>query len=376
MAKNENSGRRLKGYYGFQKKYPSRQGDRPIHESRRAKKRERIKISLFCVFLCCLFVASFVFVKFCYNLSNRPLNSKVETPPLITADNIGTVRSNFLENVILRDSNELSEFLEESKQKGFNAIMLDFKTKDGILTYKSNVMSYSGISEYNEIDKSVINKIKAEGFLVLGRIYCFEDTYAPQRLNAYIYEDVEKTRIWFDDSAIMGGRVWLDPTNPRSSDYIFSVITEVTALGVDCIYLDSVQFPESRVGATPVYTSDDTTLNRNLVLMQFIEDAVRFAGGRPLILGMPIECADGGNMEKWGGTLFDTSAHICSPILENPSNGNYIEFIENSYVVYNDKAQNNFSTVKVIPTIKNQVENPEFYEILSSSKAESYIIVP
>ncbi len=376
MAKNENSGRRLKGYYGFQKKYPSRQGDRPIHESRRAKKRERIKISLFCVFLCCLFVVSFVFVKFCYNLSNRPLNSRVETPPLITADNIGTVRSNFLENVILRDSNELSKFLEESKQKGFNAIMLDFKTKDGILTYKSNVMSYSGISEYNEIDKSVINKIKAEGFLVLGRIYCFEDTYAPQRLNAYVYEDVEKTRIWFDDSAIMGGRVWLDPTNPRSSDYIFSVITEVTALGVDCIYLDSVQFPESRVGATPVYTSDDTTLNRNLVLMQFIEDAVRFAGGRPLILGMPIDCADGGNMEKWGGTLFDTSAHICSPILENPSNGNYIEFIENSYVVYNDKAQNNFSTVKVIPTIKNQVENPEFYEILSSSKAESYIIVP
>ncbi len=376
MAKNENSGRRLKGYYGFQKKYPSRQGDRPIHESRRAKKRERIKISLFCVFLCCLFVASFVFVKFCYNLSNLPLNSKVETPPLITADNIGTVRSIYLENIVLRDSNELSKFLEESKQRGFNAIMLDFKTKDGVLTYKSNVMSYSGITDHNEVDKSLINQIKSEGFLVLGRIYCFEDTYAPQRLNAYVYEDAEKTRIWFDDSAIMGGRVWLDPTNPRSVSYICSVIKEVTALGVDCIYLDSVQFPESRSGATPVYTSDDVTLNRNLILMQFIEDAVRSAGGRPLILGMPLDCAEGGNIEKWGGTLFDTSAHICSPILENPSKDNYIEFIENSYIVYNDKAQNNFSTVKVIPTIKNQGENSEFYEILSSSKAESYIIVP
>ncbi len=376
MAKNENSGRRLKGYYGFQKKYPSRQGDRPIHESRRAKKRERIRKALFCVLLCCLFVGTFVFVKFCYNLSNRPLNSNVETPPLITAENIGTVRATYIDNAALRDITELSKVLDDAKLKGFNAVMLDFKTKDGVLTYKSNVLSYSGIVEHNEIDKTVINKIKSEGFLILGRIYCFEDTYAPQRLNAYVYEDAEKTRIWFDDSAIMGGRVWLDPTNSRSTNYICSIITEVIALGIDCIYLDSVQFPESREGATPVYTADDSTLNRNLVLMQFIDDAVSSAGGRPVVLGMPLECAEGGNTEKWGGTLFDTSAHICSPILENPTNDNYIEFIENSYIVYNDKAKNNFSTVKVIPTIKNQTENSEFYEILSSSKAESYIIVP
>jgi hypothetical protein len=61
MARKENSQRRLKGYYGFQKKYPSRIGERPIHETRKAKKRERIRTILFCVFLCCLFVGIFVF---------------------------------------------------------------------------------------------------------------------------------------------------------------------------------------------------------------------------------------------------------------------------------------------------------------------------
>jgi hypothetical protein len=110
--------------------------------------------------------------------------------------------------------------------------------------------------------------------------------------------------------------------------------------------------------------------------MKFIEKAVKSANGRPVILGFPSECADGGNMEKWGGTLFDTPAHICSPILESPANSDFISFIENSYLVYNDKAQNNFSTVKVIPTIKNPIENPEFYEKIASSKAESYIIIP
>ncbi len=377
MAKKENSQRRLKGYYGFQKKYPSRIGERPIHESRKAKKRERIRTILFCVFLCFLFVGVFVFAKFCYNLSTRPLDKNhIDSPPLVTADNIGTVRATYIDNYVLRDMTDLGNHLNSAKENGFNAIMIDFKTKDGLLTYESDLISYSGEEEYTKIDSQIIDKIKSEGFLLLGRIYCFEDTIAPQRLHAYVYENAEKTRIWFDNSAIMNGKVWLDPTSSKSTNYLTSVVKEVVAMGADCIYLDSVQFPESRPGAVPVYTSDDTTLNRNLVLMKFIEKAVSSTNGRPVILGCPLECADGGNTEKWGGTLFDTAAHICSPILESPNSGNYISYIENSYLVLNNKALNNFSTVKVIPTIKNPIENTEFYEKLSSSKAQSYIIVP
>ncbi len=377
MAKKENSQRRLKGYYGFQKKYPSRIGERPIHESRKAKRRERIRTILFCVFLCFLFVGVFVFAKFCYNLSTRPLDrNHIDSPPLVTADNIGTVRATYIDNYVLRDMTDLGNHLDSAKENGFNAVMIDFKTKDGLLTYESDLISYSGEEEYTKIDSQIIDKIKSEGFLLLGRIYCFEDTIAPQRLHAYVYENVEKTRIWFDDSAIMNGKVWLDPTSSKATNYLTSVINEVVTIGADCIYLDSVQFPESRPGAVPVYTSDDTTLNRNLVLMKFIEKAVSSTNGRPVILGCPLECADGGNTEKWGGTLFDTAAHICSPVLESPNNGNYISYIENSYLVLNNKALNNFSTVKVIPTIKNPIENTEFYEKLSSSKAQSYIIVP
>ncbi len=320
----------------------------------------------------------FVFSRFCYNLSTRPLdNSEPDSSSsTVTADNIGAVRAIYVDNSLLRDSNELLEFLNQASKNGFNAVLLDFKTRDGILTYDSDLISYTGSQKYNEIDYPIIQKIKLEGFLVLGRIYCFEDTFAPQRLHAYVYENLEKTRIWFDDSAITGGRVWLDPTNQKATNYIASVIDEVTDLGVDCVYLESVQFPESRTGAVPVYTEDDTKLNRNLVLMDFIEKAVSAANGRPVILGVPLDCIDGGNDEKWGGTLFDTAAHMCSPLLESPGSGNYIEYIENSYLVFNDKAKNNFSTVKVIPTIKNPIENQEFYENIASSKAESYIIIP
>lgn len=376
MARKDNSQRRLKGYYGFQKKYPSRRGERPIHETRKAKIRERIKTVLFCVFLCCLFAGVFIFVKLCYNLSTRPLDTNSEQSQTITVENIGTVRAIYIENDILDDIGQLNNTLNQAKENKFNAIMLDFKTEEGILTYDSKLLSYSGQEKYNKIDRSLIERIKLEGFLVVGRIHCFEDTIAPQRLSAYVYEDIEKTQIWFDSPAILDGKVWLDPTNARTTKYLTSVVSEVATLGADCIYLDSVQFPESREGSIPVYTEDDTTLNRNLVLMQFVENAVKSANGRPVILGVPLEGVDDGNSEKWGGTLFDTSAHISSPLLEDPGNGNYIEYIENSYIVYNDKAKNNFSTTKVIPTIKNSVKNNDFYVNLASSRTESYIIIP
>lgn len=375
MAKNDNAPRRLKGYYGFSKKYPSRRGERPIHETPKAKKRERAKKLLVGVLLVCLFVFTFVFARFCYNLSTRPLPQENDSSaPVITADNLGTVRATYIDNQHLGEITDLAKALDEAKINGFNAVMLDFKTREGVLAYSSDLLSYS--SEINLIDEIIIEKIKAEGFIIIGRIFCFEDAVAPQRLNAFVYENKEKTEIWFDAPAINDGRVWLDPTNARSTNYLCSVIAEVCTLGADCIYLQSVEFPQAKDGAKPVYTENDTTLNRNLVLMQFIEKAVESAGTKPVILGIDLDGATDGSQEKWGGNLFDTWAHICSPILLPPENSSYIEFIENNYIVLNNKALNNFSTIKVIPTVQNQPDDAEFYEKLSSSKAESYIILP
>ncbi len=375
MANNENSPRRLKGYYPFSKKYPSRRGNQAISESRRTQKRERNKRILFCVLLVCLFVFTFIFAKFIHNLITRPLpEPEQNTPPVISTDNIGTVRAIHIENEVLEEISDLSEALDEAKQNGFNAVMLDFKTQEGYLTYNSDELSVK--NNLNKIDNVIIEKIKSEGFMLVGRIFCFEDTVAPQRINAYIYEDIEKTKIWFDNSAISGGRVWLDPTSTRAQNYICEIIEEVTEMGADCIYLESVQFPVADKNVKPVYTADDTTLNRNSVLLQFIEKAVDAADRCPIIIGVSYEGAVGGNAEKWGGTLFDTAAAVCSPMISVLEGSDYVEFVADSYIVMNDNAKNNFSTLKIIPTVKNQPEDIEFYEKLAESKADSYIIVP
>ena len=377
MAKNDVPNRKMRGYYKFSKNYPSKGGTgNAIGENRRARKRERVKKIFLALFLCCLFAVSCVLIMFLHNLSTRPLPvTENDNTIQITSDNIGTIRAVYIDNKALEEISELSSVLTDAKKNGFNAVMLDFKTQDGYLTYDSALAWNTDASEYNRIDTAVIDRIKDEELLIIARIFCFEDSVAPQRIGAYIYEDTEKTQIWFDAPAVSGGRVWLDPTSQTAQNYLCSVIEEAAQLA-DGIYLQSVQFPVSREGAEPVYTDDDTALNRNSVLQQFIEQAVSSAGERPVIIGVPLEGADGGNAEKWGGTLFDTAAPVCSPLLLKPDNGDYTEYIANAYTVYNDTVKNNFSTIKVIPTVNDQTDDPSFYENLARSHAESYIIVP
>lgn len=372
MAKKELSPRRLKGYYKFSKKYPSRNAESyAIGESRKMKKKEKARKIIFAVLLCCLFAAIFFLVSVSMSLSNRPIaDNAAEDEMLISVDNLGTIRATYIENTVLGEISDLSKELKKAKKNGCNAVMLDFKTQEGYVT------TGKGNDKFYSVDNVIIEKIKSEGFILIARIFCFEDTYAPQRLGAYVYENQEKTKIWFDAPAINGGRVWLDPTNQKSTTYICSVIDEAVDFGADCIYLQSVEFPQAREGAPVFFSQDSASLNRNLVLMQFIEKAVRQAGKCPVIIGVPLDGADGGNQEKWGGTLFDTAASICSPLILPQENSDYVEYIENNYTVMNDRAKNNFSTIKIIPTVKNQTEDVGFYEKLSESSAESYIIVP
>lgn len=377
MAKNDVPNRKMRGYYKFSKNYPSRSGTKSaIGESRKARRRERVKKIFLALFLCCLFAASCILIMFLYDLSTRPLpETENDNPIQITADNIGTIRAVYIDNGTLGEISELSSALENAKKNGFNAVMLDFKTQEGFLTYDSSLSGNTDTSPYNRVDMATLDRIKDEELLIIARIFCFEDSVAPQRIGAYIYEDVEKTQIWFDSPAVSGGRVWLDPTSQAAWNYLCSVIEEAAQFA-DGIYLQSVQFPVSREGAEPIYTDDDNALNRNSVLQQFIERAVASAGERPVIIGVPLEGADGGDAEKWGGTLFDTAAPVCSPLLLKPDDGDYTEYISNAYTVYNDTVKNNFSTIRVIPTVKNQTDDPSFYEKLALSKAESYIIVP
>lgn len=378
MAKKDIFKRRTKGYYKFSKKYPSRRGAvYAIGESRKMKKKERIRKIGLAVSLCCLFVFIYIAALFIHNLISRPLPQTPEenTAP-ITADNISGIRAVYIENSDLSDMSVLSKALNEAKKNGFNAVMLDFKTKEGNLTFASGGSKYSVTGDNYTVDKTALGRIKQEGFYLIASVYCFEDGVSPQRLGACVYEDPERTRIWFDAPAVSGGRPWLNPASPQAQDYLCTVIRDAANFGADAVYLRSVQFPPERAGTAQYFTEDDSSLNRNLTLMAFIEKAVGAAGRVPVILGMPLLCAEDGDGVLWGGGLFDTAASVCSPLIPAPEDGGYIEAVKEKTDLLDERVKNNFTTIKAIPTVKNQPENPDFYENLSKSGVQSYIIIP
>lgn len=370
------NGRRLKGYYGFSKKYPSQRGTvYAIGESKRMRKKELRNKILLTVGAFVLFAVILTFYLFCRELSNKPIPQDVKPnfTGTVSAENIGQIKAVYIENSVLDDSVGLDKKLNEAKENGFNAVMLDFKDEDGSVLFPSAVAVVTAHNEEKaQITETVMNRIKQDGFTVIARIYCFCDSVAPQRTGAFVYEDTERTMPWFDKPAATGGKVWLNPADSRAVNYLVSIIGEAKKFGADCIYLQGVEFPVSSENP-PVFTEDDTSLSRNFILLDFIEKATSKAGDCPVIVGFSFDGIDG-NSEKWGGTLFDSAAAVCSP--EIPVTDDYAKYVGNLWLVLNDRAKNNFTTLKVVPTVKDLPENDGFYEELSACGAESYIIIP
>ena len=371
MKKDGQSNRKLKGYYKFSKKYPTVRGTTyAIGESRKMKKKERNNKIILVVSMILLFVIAFVIASVCFTLSRRPIGDNgAADEKRLSADNIGTVRAVFLANETVKTDTDLENALDNAVKNGMNAVMLDFKDKDGDVLYPSETAA-SPVSEgKNTIRKDTVNRIHKAKLMVIARVYCFEDSMAPQKLSAYVYSDAEKKNIWFDKAPALGGRVWLDPSNEKTQTYLCRIISEVSDMGADAIYLQSVKFPVSKT-IKPVFDED---ISRNKVLMSFIESAVSSCDC-PVILGTEMTAVDGSDTEKYGGSLFDTAAAACSPVIKKTDD--YTAAVAKEYTRLKSQAANNFTTLNVIMTVHDISGNTGFYGELSSAGVDSYIIVP
>ena len=153
--------RRLRGVYEFSKKYPTQRGTvYAIGESRRTKKREmrnRILLAIGAFISISVVLIAFFF---CRNLSRRPIPEETkaeENPVVVSADSVGQLKAIFIENSVLGDEDKLNKKIDEAKKDGFNAVMLDFKDKDGAVLFSSDAEKLVG---KNQITKGTLNECK------------------------------------------------------------------------------------------------------------------------------------------------------------------------------------------------------------------------
>ena len=155
--------------------------------------------------------------------------------------------------------------LDRMADRGMNAIVLDTKDTDGLLTYKSKVpVAVETKATETAAIRDLARTIRFahdRGIRVILRISCFHD------------ELVSKARLDMSIRGNWGGALkigWLDPSNEKAHQYLIDLAREGMDAGADEIQLDYVRFP---VFGTK--NADFHLKERNLTRVDVIRDFVR-----------------------------------------------------------------------------------------------------
>ena len=241
--------------------------------------------------------------------SQKPQQAKPEA--VKNKIDLKAIKAKQVDSNLLSNPANLDSTIKSLKSSGINAVIIDFKDEDGFIHYKSSIEKLKDseiLSKAQENAPTAIKKLQSAGINVIARVYCFKDPQMPRvdRLTAALYGDTKS--LWLDNDPKKGGKPWLNPYSKEATDYLNAVVKEVTALGVDAVMLDGVQFPNLY---SPITTFKGESGSRNTVLVNFVNSCVKTAGNTPVIVAMNAEAALTGKSKIYGdGSLFDSNASL------------------------------------------------------------------
>ncbi len=135
------------------------------------------------------------------------------------------------------------EYMEEifaRADSGFiNAIVVDFKSDYGFLTYGSELelaKKISAVKKHFDAAYLVENAAK-HNLKLIARIVCFRDNYLAQYKKFGLKDDSGK--VWRDYK----GMAWTNPYDADVHDYLIALTKEIVEKGVKSIAYDYVRFP-------------------------------------------------------------------------------------------------------------------------------------
>lgn len=249
-------------------------------------KRKIVKIALAAAAVGLLFAAGWMLYEPLMDeilLKNKEINSKVEVEKTEKIDVAQQDEIAFLErdinavivpSDIFCDDELFSQYLSDL-DKDVTAVIVDLKTQDGKVTYKSeqkSVISAGAMAE-NAVDISKrIEEIREKDLIPAARIYAFEDHTAPYNSEdlAIKYMDSQGV-LWLDDSFDNGGKAWMNPYSETAQKYILDIVYDALDENFDAIIVDGVRFPQSAGLQYAYYGGNAETISKSDILIRFME---------------------------------------------------------------------------------------------------------
>lgn len=135
-------------------------------------------------------------------------------------------------------SHNFPSFLDKVVSHGMNAIVLDVKDYDGLLTYESKVPLAVEVGATKDPPirsyQRAVRFAHERGIRVIARVSCFNDQL------------VSKHHASMGIKGVSGHQYrngWLNPMDERAQAYVADLVREVIGFGVDEVQLDYVRFP-------------------------------------------------------------------------------------------------------------------------------------
>lgn len=174
------------------------------------------------------------------------------------------------------------DFLE-GLPDGITGVVIDLKTKDGTVTYRSSQKSViaAGAMSDNAVDLPArIRTARKKGLDVIARIYAFEDHIAPNNSSdlAIKYGAADGV-LWLDNSFDEGGKPWMNPYSETAQKYIMDIFYDAAENGFDAVIMDGVRFPGTHGQQYAYYGGTSDTVKKHDILRQFMQRIYEAASG-------------------------------------------------------------------------------------------------
>lgn len=175
-------------------------------------------------------------------------------------------------------------FLDRVASHGMNAIVLDVKDFDGILTFPSRVpLANESGAVHKPPMRSYARAVRFahdRGLRVVARVSCFNDAHMAKAHPSMAIRGV---------SGHVYHNGWLDPKNETAQQYIIDLAKEAMDNGADEVQLDYVRFPV--IGMKNIDYGLDTIANPEAkveVITSFVERVHKVTHGRGTPLSLDV----------------------------------------------------------------------------------------
>lgn len=228
----------------------------------------------------------------------------------------------------LRDTAAFEGFLQQAKQQGATAVLIELKNEDGILQYRSSVpqaATYGAVAA-DAVDLAPLMQIaQQQDIAVIAKLNAFKDKTAPNasRDNGYLYEG--STSAWWDNTPENGGKPWLNPYKQAACDYLIALQNELADAGITQLVWDKVEFPEVSRLSSADFGPEAEGVSQQQALENFVQRSSSEAAqrGMKVWVSYPASAAFGvnagwfgdSNPAQWG------SVQNAAPVLDFSSFG-------------------------------------------------------